>query len=367
MNSSDFDYHLPPERIAQRPLDQRDASRLLLLHRADGRLEHRQFTDLLDYLQPGDVLVVNDSRVIPARLYGRKPTGGQVEILLLQQQDPIHWRALIGGKRIAEGTQITISDANGQTSPFTATVTAVLAGAQREIAFNQPIQPALDHLGSMPLPPYIHHQLHDQERYQTIYAQQSGSAAAPTAGLHFTPDLLLALRQKGVILEQVTLHVGLDTFKPVEVERVSDHPIHTEWARLSPETAKRINEAKLAGGRLIAVGTTAVRTLETAACRSQGITGSLQTISQQDQEQGLADSCPWKPVAAFSGPTDLFIYPGYRFRAVDGLITNFHLPKSSLLMLVSAFASREQIQTAYQTAVAEAYRFYSFGDAMFIV
>lgn len=367
MHSSQFDYHLPTDRIAQRPLAQRDASRLLLLHRTDGHIEHRQFTDLLDYLQPGDLLVVNNSRVIPARLYGRKPTGGKVEILLLHATDPQRWQALVGGKRLTVGSQIDILDAAGEATAFVATVTAVLAGAQRELSFNQPLEPALEQLGHMPLPPYIHQPLSDGERYQTVYAQQSGSAAAPTAGLHFTPELLLALREKGVQLEQVTLHVGLDTFKPVEAELVSQHHIHSEWASVSAETAKRINETKLAGGRVIAVGTTAVRTLETAACRSQGITGSLQTISQQDQTEGSPASCPWKPVVAIDGPTDLFIYPGYRFRVVDAIITNFHLPQSSLLMLVSAFATPAQIQMAYQVAIAEAYRFYSFGDAMLIL
>jgi S-adenosylmethionine:tRNA ribosyltransferase-isomerase len=368
MNTADFNYHLPEALIAQRPLPQRDASRLLVLHRADGRLEHQTFTHLLDFLQPGDVLVVNNSRVIPARLYGRKPTGGQVELLLLARQDGQTWTALVGGKRLTEGSTVQITGADGAETGVVAEVTAVLDGPQRIIQFNQPLNDdLLDELGHMPLPPYIHETLDDAERYQTIYARPSGSAAAPTAGLHFTPELLLALRDKGVLLEQVTLHVGLDTFKPVEAERVTDHIIHSEWATVTPETARRINDAKLAGGRIVAVGTTAVRTLETAALRSAGITGTLQTISQRDAAGETSNLCPWKPVAAFTGPTDLFIHPGYRFRAVDVLVTNFHLPQSSLLMLVSAFANREMILRAYETAVQEQYRFFSFGDAMLIV
>ncbi|MCL4263192.1 MAG: tRNA preQ1(34) S-adenosylmethionine ribosyltransferase-isomerase QueA [Anaerolineae bacterium] len=371
MKTRDFDYELPPELIAQRPLPQRDASRLLVLHRADGRIEHRQFTDIQDYLRPGDVLVVNNSRVIPARLYGRKTSGGQVEILLLSPLDNTRWQALVGGKRLHEGTEIHITGHDGKETTFTATVTAVLAGPRREIQFSQPIQDYLDELGHTPLPPYIHEPLADVERYQTIFAHPPGSAAAPTAGLHFTSDLLLAMRNLGIILETVTLHVGLDTFQPVAAEYVVDHTIHSEWTSLTPETARRINEAKLAGGRIMAVGTTAVRTLETAACRSAGITGSLQTISQRDAGRGAAGEtsnlCPWRPVMAFEGATDLFIYPGYRFRAVDMMITNFHLPQSSLLMLVSAFAGQGLVRQAYATAVAERYRFFSFGDAMCIV
>ncbi|HFQ92546.1 MAG TPA: tRNA preQ1(34) S-adenosylmethionine ribosyltransferase-isomerase QueA, partial [Anaerolineae bacterium] len=252
-------------------------------------------------------------------------------------------------------------------SGVTAEVTAVLDGPQREIRFSQPTDDWLYEFGDTPLPPYIHETLEDGERYQTVYSRPPGSAAAPTAGLHFTPDLLFALREKGVIFETVTLHVGLDTFKPVEAAEVSQHTIHTEWASLSTATARRINEAKLAGGRIVAVGTTAVRTLETGALRSAGITGSLQDISARDAAGETSNMCPWKPVSAFEGPTDLFIYPGYKFRAVDVMITNFHLPQSSLLMLVSAFAGQENIKRAYETAVAEKYRFYSFGDAMLIL
>ena len=367
MKTNDFNYHLPLELIAQRPLPQRDASRLMVLHRANGRLEHRRFTDLLDYLRPGDILVGNNSRVIPARLFGQKPTGGKVEILLLENLDPTRWQALVGGKKLQIGAEILLENKDGLLTDVTAAVTAVLDGPQRELTFSRAIDDDLDTLGHTPLPPYIHETLDDAERYQTVYSRPPGSSAAPTAGLHFTGDLLMALRDKGVLFETVTLHVGLDTFKPVEADRVADHVIHSEWASLTTEAARRINDAKLAGGRLIAVGTTAVRTLETAACRSAGILGTLQTISARDAAGETSNMCPWKPVAAFEGPTDLFIYPGYKFRAVDALITNFHLPQSSLLMLVSAFADRAQIMQAYDTAVADQYRFFSFGDAMLMV
>ena len=246
-------------------------------------------------------------------------------------------------------------------------MTAVLDGPLREIQFDEAMDGMLDTLGHTPLPPYIHEPLVDAERYQTVYARQVGSAAAPTAGLHFTGDLLFALREQGVLFETTTLHIGLDTFKPVEAEDVHDHHIHTEWTRLTPEAAKRINEAKLAGGRLIAVGTTAVRTLETGALRSAGIMGPLQTISARDAAGETSNMCPWKPVAAVDEATDLFIVPGYKFRAVDMMLTNFHLPKSSLIMLVAAFAGLEETLRAYNTAVAENYRFYSFGDAMLII
>lgn len=367
MNTADFNYALPPELIAQRPLAQRDASRLMVLDRTSQAISHRTFTDVLEYFQPGDILVANNSRVIPARLYGRKPTGGKVEILLLNQQENGIWHALVGGKRLDEGSQIRLVDYDENETELVGTVTAVRDGAQRELSFNQPLDGWLDSIGHTPLPPYIHEQLDDAERYQTVYSRPTGSAAAPTAGLHFTGELLLALRDKGVIFETVTLHVGLDTFKPIEADRVEAHAIHSEWASLSPESAKRINEAKLAGGRLIAVGTTSVRTLETAALRSAGISGSLQNISARDASGETSSFCPWKPVAAFTAPTDLFIYPGYKYRAVDAMITNFHLPQSSLLLLVAAFAGRDLMLRAYETAVAEKYRFFSFGDAMLIL
>ena len=367
MRTENFNYTLPQELIAQRPLSPRDASRLLVLNRENGRLEHRHFTDILDYFQPGDILVANNSRVIPARLFGQKPTGGKVEILLLEQLDELRWKALAGGKKLILGTEILLHDANGNPIDLKATVIDVFDGPQREICFNRSINEELESIGHTPLPPYIHETLKDSERYQTVYSRPPGSAAAPTAGLHFTGDLLFALREKGVIFETVTLHVGLDTFKPVETDEIADHHIHSEWASLTPAAAKRINEAKLAGGRLIAVGTTAVRTLETAALKSAGISGTLQTISARNAAGETSNMCPWKPVAAFEGPTDLFIYPGYKFRAVDAMITNFHLPQSSLLMLVSAFAGQEEIMMAYETAVQEQYRFFSFGDAMLIL
>jgi len=368
LRTADFDYHLPPEMIAQHPVEPRDASRLLVLHRDTGEIEHRHFRDLGDYLQPGDILVANDSRVIPARLYGFKSdTGGRVEILLLERLDERRWRALGGGKRLREGTRLTFRQDGGAPDALQATVTAVLDGAQRELTFDAPLEAHLDALGHTPLPPYIHEPLDDPERYQTIYARPAGSAAAPTAGLHFTGELLLSLRERGVRFETLTLHVGLDTFKPVEAELVAEHTIHSEWATLSPDAARRINEAKLAGGRLVAVGTTTARVLESAALRSAGIEGSLQAISARDARGETWDICPWKPVVAFSGATDLFIYPGYRFRAVDAMITNFHLPRSSLLMMVSAFATRDLILHAYREAIVEGYRFYSFGDAMLIL
>jgi len=363
MKTSDFDYILPQELIAQRPLPQRDSSRLLVMNRENGRIQHKQFSDILDYFNPGDILVVNNSRVIPARLYGRKPTGGKVEILLLEQRDETRWKALVGGKKLDAGSEILLDEGDG----LVGTITAALDGPQREISFNQPINGYLVEHGHVPLPPYIHETLDDPERYQTVYSRPEGSAAAPTAGLHFTGDLLFALREKGVIFETVTLHVGLDTFKPVEAEFVHDHNIHSEWATISPTAAKRINEAKLAGGRIYAVGTTTVRVLETGALRSAGLTGDFTNISARDAAGETSKMCPWKPVAAFEGPTDLFIYPGYKFRAVTGMITNFHLPQSSLLMLVAAFAGQENMMQAYETAVAEQYRFYSFGDAMFIL
>lgn len=366
MNVSDFDYHLPEDRIAQEPVDPRDASRLLILERSSGAIAHRHFRDLPDYLRPGDMLVVNDTRVIPARLFGRKPTGGSVEILLLERRDAKTWRALVGGRRLGEGATMTILDKSGAPTSLDATVVEEGPESLREMRFSEPLDDWLDSTGHVPLPPYIQTTLADDERYQTIYARPAGSAAAPTAGLHFTPELMLALRDQGILLDTVTLHVGLDTFRPVTADRVADHVIHSEWARLTPGAARRMNEAKLAGGRLIAVGTTTVRVLETAALRSAGVTGSLRAISQTDAAGETSNLCPWKPVAAFEGQTDLFITPGYRYRAVDAMITNFHLPRSSLLMLVSAFAGREPVLAAYDAAVRDKYRFYSFGDAMLI-
>ncbi|GIK41749.1 MAG: S-adenosylmethionine:tRNA ribosyltransferase-isomerase [Chloroflexota bacterium] len=372
MNITLFDYPLPSELIAQTPIEPRHASRLMVVGRRSGEITHRSFADLADLLLPGDILVANDSRVIPARLFGRKQSGGQVELLLLKRVDGLRWEALVGGKRVRPGVVIEIEetkrrrseeakDAASSSPRLLASILEDLGESRRLIEFNQPIEALLAEIGHTPLPPYIHTTLADAERYQTVYSRVEGSAAAPTAGLHFSAEMLLALRAKGVLLDYVTLHIGLDTFKPVTVEQVERHTIHHEYARLTPETAQRINQAKLAGGRLVAVGTTAARTLETAALRSAGVTGSLQQASTLDP-----NLCPWKPVAAIEEETDLFIYPGFTFRAVDALLTNFHLPKSTLLMLVSAFAGTELTRQAYETAVAEKYRFYSFGDAMLI-
>jgi S-adenosylmethionine:tRNA ribosyltransferase-isomerase len=361
LRTDEFDYSLPSELIAQTPVEPRDASRLMVVNRASTEITHRRFRDLLDYLRPGDVLVANDSRVISARLFGRKATGGRVEILLLKRLDAEHhrWEVLVGGKRVRADSELHIEKAGTRA---VARVVEELSEARRILEFDRPITPLLDKLGETPLPPYIHEPLRNAERYQTVFSRVDGSAAAPTAGLHFTPEMLLALREQGVILAFVTLHIGLDTFKPVTTEYVADHLIHSEWASLSPEVARQINQARLAGGRLVAVGTTVVRILETAALRSAGVTGSLQQASYL-----RADLCPWRPVVATDGPTDLFIYPGFRFRVVDVMLTNFHLPKSSLLMLVSAFGGQELIRRAYQIAIAERYRFFSFGDAMLIL
>jgi len=345
MKTSDFDYELPPEYIAQTPAEPRDASRLLVLHRDTGALEHRRFSDLPEYLQPGDLLVVNETRVIPARLYARKlPGGGRVEILLLKRVDEVTWEALVGGKGLREGRRLEVE------SGPAAEVIAVLDGPRRLIRFAVPLDGSLEQAGHMPLPPYIHAPLQNPERYQTVYARQPGSAAAPTAGLHFTPRLLETLTGRGVRKASVILHVGLDTFAPVNEEDPQEHHIHTEWCQVSPETAQVVNETRRAGGRIVAVGTTSVRTLESAARAGEGAKGEGGDV-----------------IRPFDGPTGLFILPGYRFRAVDAMITNFHLPRSTLIMLVSAFAGRERILAAYETAKREGYRFYSFGDAMLIL
>lgn len=353
MNVSDFDYDLPESYIAQTPVEPRDAARLMVLDRHTRDIEHQVFRDITNYLNAGDVLVMNQTRVIPARLPAVKETGGAAEILLLRQVSDTRWRALVGGKRIGENARLTFPG-----SPITARVVEVLEAAERLIEFSQPVNDLLADLGELPLPPYIHTQPEDKERYQTIYSREEGSAAAPTAGLHFTGELLLALKAKGVHLAYCTLHIGLDTFLPVRVEQVEDHHIHRERASLDAENAQVINRAKLAGGRVIAVGTTSARTLETAAILSSGGTPS--------DPARTPDFCPWRPVIAFDADTDLFIYPGYQWRVVDALITNFHLPKSTLLMMVSAFAGRENILHAYETAKQEGYRFFSFGDAMLL-
>ncbi|MFU8826128.1 MAG: tRNA preQ1(34) S-adenosylmethionine ribosyltransferase-isomerase QueA [Brevefilum sp.] len=340
MRTADFDYHLPQERIAQTPVTPRHDSRLMIVDRQAGTIAHTTFWNIDQFLNPGDVLVINETRVIPARIYAHKqPGGGKVELLLLEKEDEHTWSALGGGKGLTPGRQLTIEEGPG------AEILQVLDGPKRRVRFAEPIEPYFDRIGNVPLPPYIHEKLEDPERYQTVYAATPGSSAAPTAGLHFTDLLMRRLADRGVMFARVTLHVGLDTFAPVMEDDPREHKIHTEWCELNTSTAAQINAAKAAGGRVVAVGTTSVRTLESAA------------LGNDDQ----------RVVVPVSGPTDLYILPGYRFRAVDTLITNFHLPKSTLLMLVSAFAGRELIIKAYQTAIETGYRFYSFGDAMLIL
>ena len=340
MRTSDFEYDLPAGLIAQAPAAPRDSSRLLVLDRASGSLAHHLFRDLPDLLHPDDVLVLNETRVLPARLHARKiPTGGRIELLLLRRPAPQTWEVLVGGKGLAPGRRLQVEGGPE------AEILQDLGGPRRLVRFHEPISPRLEEIGEMPLPPYIHTPLRDPEEYQTVFAREPGSAAAPTAGLHFTPDLLDRIRSRGIEVAFVTLHVGLDTFAPVDEEDPGKHRIHTEWCRVAQAAAEAVNAARARGGRVVAVGTTATRTLETAARLAP---------------PGLA-------VAPFEGATDLFILPGHAFRAVDALITNFHLPRSTLLMLVCAFAGRERVLAAYQTAKASGYRFYSFGDAMFIV
>ena len=348
MKTSDFDYHLPESSIAQTPAEPRDSSRLLVLRRASGELEHRIFRDVSDYLNPSDLLVLNQTRVIPARIFAHKETGGRVEILLLRRRDTLTWEALLGGKGLRVGKMVFVEIGDGESSTenqskrVIAEIVEILEGSERLIRFSEPIEPYFAQVGNVPLPPYIYEKLNDPERYQTVYAREPGSAAAPTAGLHFTPRLLEELQVKGVKIAYVTLHVGLDTFAPVTEDDPEEHKIHTEWCELPQETADLINQTKISGGRVIAVGTTSVRTLESA-------------MAGRDT------------VSSYVGPTSLYILPGYQFKVVDVMITNFHLPKSTLLMLVSAFAGREKILETYKTAVQEGYRFYSFGDAMLIL
>jgi S-adenosylmethionine:tRNA ribosyltransferase-isomerase len=335
VKTDDFRYDLPPELIAQVPLKTRTDSRLLVYARARDSITHTTFRDIGQYLRPGDLLVVNNTRVIPARLYAHKETGGRVEVLLLKKLEKEQWEVLVGGKRVTIGKKLTFDEG------VEGTITAELEGSKRIIQFNQPVGPHLKDLGEMPLPPYIHEHLDDPERYQTVYAEVEGSAAAPTAGLHFTKAIMAELRSYGVIFTEVLLHVGLDTFAPVTEDTVEEHKIHTEWCQVSPQTAALVNRAKAEGRRVIAVGTTSVRTLESAA----------------DGQGG---------VRPYADTTGLFIYPGYQFKVVDAMITNFHLPKSTLLMLVSAFAGFENTRRCYREAIKEKYRFYSFGDAMLI-
>jgi S-adenosylmethionine:tRNA ribosyltransferase-isomerase len=367
MKTLEFDYDLDARRIAQTPVEPRDAARLMVVDRADGSIVHRRFSDIGDYLSAGDLLILNDTRVIRARLFARKifpagagerwpRQGGRVELLLLDRQQNDQWQVLVKGKRVRAGTRLAVLEpGTGRPAGFEATVVGVGERGERAVVFDPPldVDTTLDQVGTVPLPPYIHAELDDPERYQTVYARLSGSAAAPTAGLHFTPELLLALRRLGVELGYITLHIGLDTFRPVVTEHIENHTMHSEWAALSQQLAQQLNQARLAGRHITAVGTTAVRALETAAQKAAGM---------------CADgACAWQTVAAFEGPTDLFITPGYQFRVVDRLITNFHLPRSTLLMLVSAFAGLDLMRKAYQTAIEQGYRFYSFGDAMLIL
>lgn len=341
MKTSDFYFDLPKELIAQDPLEDRSGSRLLVLDRKTGEREHRIFRDIVEYLHPGDCLVINNTKVIPARLYGAKEgTQAKIEILLLKRREGDVWETLVKpGKKAKPGTKISFGD-----GLLMGEVLDVVDEGNRLIKFTYDgiFEEILDQLGQMPLPPYITHQLKDKNRYQTVYAKHDGSAAAPTAGLHFTPELLRQIEEKGVKIAHVTLHVGLGTFRPVKVEDVTQHHMHSEYFFIEEDQAKLINDTKAAGGRVIAVGTTSCRTLESAV----GEDGKLK---------------------ATSGWTDIFIYPGYQFKVIDALITNFHLPESTLLMLVSALAGKENIMNAYEEAVKERYRFFSFGDAMFIM
>ena len=339
MKTHDFYYDLPQELIAQTPLEQRDASRLMVLNRQTGEISHRHFHDILDYLSPSDCLVMNDSRVLPARLLGHRPTGGMAEVLLLRDLGNKCWECLVKpGRKLQPGSTVIFGDGE-----LTATVRDVQEDGNRVVEFHYEgiFLEILERLGKMPLPPYIKAELADQERYQTVYSREVGSAAAPTAGLHFTKELLEEIRAKGVKTAFVTLHVGLGTFRPVKAEEIAEHHMHSELCMMSAETADILNETRKNGGRIVCVGTTSCRTLESLV----GEDGTFCAASR------------W---------TDIFIYPGYRFRAMDALITNFHLPESTLVMLVSAFAGREHVLHAYEEAVKERYRFFSFGDAMFI-
>ncbi|MEG9296953.1 tRNA preQ1(34) S-adenosylmethionine ribosyltransferase-isomerase QueA [Mangrovibacillus sp. Mu-81] len=340
MNVEDFDFHLPEELIAQTPLEHRSESRLMVLDKERGAIEHYRFKNIVDFLNEGDCLVLNDTRVLPARLFGQKQdTGANIEVLLLKQEDGDQWETLVKpAKRVRVGTEIVFGDGK-----LKATCVGLKdhGGRILEFQYNGIFYEVLDELGEMPLPPYIRERLDEQERYQTVFARERGSAAAPTAGLHFTEELLEELKAKGVHIAFITLHVGLGTFRPVSVDTIEEHDMHAEFYQVSGGTARLLNEVKRNGGRIITVGTTSTRTLETIASKH----------GEFVEENG------W---------TNIFIYPGYEFKGIDGLITNFHLPKSTLIMLVSALAGRENVLKAYETAVKERYRFFSFGDAMFI-
>lgn len=341
MKTSDFFYDLPEELIAQDPLEDRTASRLLVLNRETGAVEHKIFSDVIDYLNEGDCLVINNTRVIPARLIGEKEgTGGKVEVLLLKRRANDVWETLVKpGKKLRPGARVTFGDGR-----LKAEILEIAEEGNRLVRFYYEgiFEEILDSLGEMPLPPYITHKLEDKEMYQTVYAKYDGSAAAPTAGLHFTKELLNKIEEKGIKIASITLHVGLGTFRPVKVDDVNNHHMHTEWYEVNAEAADIINETKRNGGRVICVGTTSCRTIESVA-----------------DENGY--------MKAKTGETDIFIYPGYKFKVMDGLITNFHLPESTLVMLVSAFAGKENVLAAYETAVKERYRFFSFGDAMILI
>lgn len=340
MDLKDFNYDLPEELIAQDPLEDRSSSRLMVLHKDTGSIEHKIFRDIIDYLNPGDCLVINDTKVIPARLMGiKEDTGAAIEVLLLKRNADDVWECLVKpGKKARTGARIIFGE-----GLLVGEIVDVIEDGNRMIKFHYEgiFEEILDKLGQMPLPPYITHKLQDKNRYQTVYAKNEGSAAAPTAGLHFTKELLEKIKEKGVNVVSITLHVGLGTFRPVKVDKIEEHHMHTETFNISKEAADTINRTRAAGGRVIAVGTTSCRTLESAAA-----------------DDGT--------IPARSGDTDIFIYPGYKFKAIDCLITNFHLPESTLIMLVSALAGRDNIMNAYETAVKERYRFFSFGDAMFI-
>ena len=341
MKTSDFFYDLPEELIAQDPLEDRTASRLLVLNRETGAIEHKIFSDVIDYLNEGDCLVINNTRVIPARLIGEKEgTGGKVEVLLLKRRANDVWETLVKpGKKLRPGARVIFGDGR-----LKAEILEIAEEGNRLVRFYYEgiFEEILDSLGEMPLPPYITHKLEDKEMYQTVYAKFDGSAAAPTAGLHFTKELLNKIEEKGIKISSITLHVGLGTFRPVKVDDVNNHHMHTEWYEVNAEAAEIINETKRNGGRVICVGTTSCRTIESVA-----------------DEKGY--------MKAKTGETDIFIYPGYKFKVMDGLITNFHLPESTLVMLVSAFAGKENVLAAYETAVKERYRFFSFGDAMILI
>lgn len=339
MKLSDFMYDLPEERIAQTPVEPRDHSRLMVLHRDTHAIEHRHFYDVIDYLNPGDALVINETRVIPARLYGERVSGGACEVLLLKQLAPKKWETLVKpGKKLRPGTEILFGGGKLRAKVLE---TTDVGGRVVEFQCEGTFEAALDELGEMPLPPYIHEHLDNRERYQTVYARQEGSAAAPTAGLHFTPELLERIRAKGVDIVPVLLHVGLGTFRPVKVENIEEHEMHSEYFEVTEEAAARINAARARGGRIVAVGTTSVRTMES--------------------------TCKDGVLLPGRGETKIFIRPGYRYQMVDALITNFHLPGSTLMMLVSAFYDREHILAAYEEAVRDEYRFFSFGDAMLML